>query len=114
MINLRWLPVFIWVIVICFLSFTSLDELPFPSFIGWDKLAHFGMYFILEFLLLYAIGFKKKQLVLVSSFAVFFSAITELIQHFLVLNRHGEIADFAANSFGIFFAYVIIRKHIKN
>lgn len=107
------MPVFIWVVVICFLSFTSLDKLPLPSFLWWDKLAHFGMYFVLEFLILYAIKFQKKNLLLGSLLALSFSLSTELIQHFIIDNRHGEITDFAANSLGIFIAFLLIRKRIK-
>ena len=96
------------------LSFSSLDKVSLPTFIGYDKLGHFSMYFLLEFLLLYAIGFRKKGVLLWSLLALTFSALTELTQHFLIDNRYGEWADFLANTLGIVVAYLVIRSKIKN
>jgi VanZ family protein len=111
---LRWLPVFLWLIAICWLSFSSLEKVPLPSFIGWDKLGHFFMYFLLELLFLYALDFKKKGVFIWSLLVIVFSAITELIQHFFIINRYGEWADFFANTVGIIIAYLVIRRKIKN
>lgn len=72
------------------------------------------MYFLLELLLLYAVDVKKKGVVTCGIFAIVFSGITELIQHFFIMNRYGEWADFFANTVGIIIAYLIIRRKIKN
>jgi len=113
MLLIRWLPVFLWLVIICFLSFSSLEEVALPSFFGWDKLGHFGMYFLLEFLILFALDFRKKGILLWSLLALTFSVLTEGIQHFLIDNRYGELSDFLANSIGILFACILFRKRIK-
>lgn len=109
---LRWLPVGLWLVVICFLSFSSLEEIPLPSFFGWDKLGHFGMYFLLEFLILFALDFKERGVLFLSLIAFVFSALTEVIQHYLIVNRYGEVSDLLANSIGILFAYLLIKMSV--
>jgi VanZ family protein len=111
---LRWLPVSLWLFAISWLSFSSFDKVLLPSLIGWDKLGHLFMYFLLELLFLYALDFKKKGVLTCSFLAIIFSGITELIQHFFIVNRYGEWADFFANTFGIIIAYLIVRRKIKN
>ena len=91
-----------------------MEKVPLPSVVGWDKLGHFFMYFLLELLFLYALNFKKKGVFTWSLLAIVFSGITELIQHFFIVNRYGEWADFIANAIGIIIAYLIVRRNIKN
>ena len=110
---LNWLPIVLWVVVICYLSFSSLEELPIPSFFSADKLAHFGLYFVLEFLFLLPLKTNWLGFKIATFCAIVFSIATELIQHFFILNRYGEIADFLANLLGILVAFFYLRRRIN-
>ena len=95
---ISWLPLIVWIIAICFLSFSPLDNVKLPDFSAFDKLAHFGMYALFIGVIL----------------EIVFSAFTELIQHFWVSNRFGDAFDFMANVLGIFVAYFFLKKRIKS
>jgi len=110
---IKWLPVFIWAAVICWLSFSSLKEISVPKFFSSDKVAHLGVYFIME--LLFFIPIKgKKNFLIASFFALLFSGIIELIQHFFVFNRFGDVADLLANAAGLLIGYLVLSKKLKN
>lgn len=110
---LNWLPITLWVLSICYLSFSSLENIQIPSFFSADKVAHIGMYFTLEMLFLIPLSYNSKGFKYVTIFAVVFSLLTELIQHFFILNRQGEFADFLANLLGILIAYILLRYKYK-
>lgn len=46
-------------------------------------------------------------------FAFIYSVLTEVIQHYYIVNRYGEFADFLANLIGLTLAYLIFRNRIK-
>lgn len=101
----KWLPAIIWVVIICWLSFSSLDSVEIPVFFSADKFAHFFMYAILELLLFYPIKKVNSSFILLSVVAILFAIATELIQHYYITNRFGEVADFVANLFGLSAVY---------
>lgn len=104
--------VLVWVVAICFLSFSPLQNVPLPNFFSADKLAHIMMYFILVCLINFAsLNLRNWHIGLL--FAVLFSMLTELIQHYFVVNRFGEFADFFANFIGISIGYFIFKRRIK-
>ena len=110
---MKWLPILIWVAVICYLSFSSLEKVPIPTFFSADKIGHFAMYFILELLFLIPLKENFKGLKLASVFAILFAISTELIQHFFITNRYGEVMDLAANLSGTAAAYFILKRKIN-
>ena len=101
-----------WVLSISVHSFSPLDNIQLPNFFSADKLAHVGMYFILVVLLNYAFMSKKSYHVGLF-FAFIYSVLTEVIQHYYIVNRYGEFADFLANLIGLILAYLIFRNRIK-
>jgi VanZ family protein len=107
---LKWLPVSAWVIAICFMSFTPLEKVSLPQFHAADKLAHVGMYALLEWLIYVPTRNSFNQFKLVSGLAVIFSAFTELIQHYFILNRYGEWGDFIANCLGLLCLFIVLKK----
>ncbi|MCB0803022.1 MAG: VanZ family protein [Bacteroidetes bacterium] len=108
-----WLPLLVWVAIICFLSFSSLENFKSPQFLMADKIAHIGMYFILELLLILPLKENLTRFKIATLFVVLFSLSTELIQEFFIKNRTGEFGDFIANLIGLSIAYLLIRKRIK-
>jgi|GEM_PF-1304742 len=111
---LHWLPLIAWIIAICFLSFSPLDNVKLPDFSAFDKLAHFGMYALLVFFLTIPLKGQMNAFSIGVILAIVFSAFTELIQHFWVSNRFGDAFDFMANVLGIFVAYFFLKKRIKS
>lgn len=101
-----------WVISICFLSFSPLNNVKLPNFFSADKIAHIGMYFVLVCLLALASTSKIKWYYSLI-FALIFSSLTELIQHYFIVNRYGEIGDFIANLLGIGVGIFIFKDRIK-
>ncbi|MEX2380598.1 MAG: VanZ family protein [Vicingaceae bacterium] len=110
---LKWIPLLVWVIAICYLSFSSLEHVNLPQFSAADKIAHWGMYAVLVYFLSIPLKGKTNAFAIGVVTAIVFSAFTELIQHFWVINRFGDPFDFLANVLGIFSAYFFLRKRIK-
>jgi len=71
------------------------------------------MYLILELLLFIPLSNKPKQLWIFTILALLYSVFTELVQHFFINNRYGELGDLLANGIGLFLGYLILRKKIK-
>src|SRR5690606_3759446 len=111
---ISWLPLIVWIIAICFLSFSPLDNVKLPNFSASDKLAHFGMYALLVYFLTIPLKGKMNAFSLGVVLAIVFSAFTELVQHYWIKNRFGDEFDFMANVLGIFVAYFFLKKRIKS
>jgi VanZ family protein len=90
-----------------------MENVKLPHFFSADKIAHIGMYFLLEVLLLLPLTWKTKAFNIATIGAVLFSLLTEIIQHFCIENRFGEVGDFIANLLGIIIALLIIKKAKK-
>ena len=86
---LRWVPIFLWVLIICWLSFSPLQELKIKPPIGADKVAHIVMYGILSFLILWSTKIKQTKFVLIL-FGFLMAGGTEIVQHTLITNRTGD------------------------
>jgi len=101
------LPAFFWLLIITILSIYPGNKIPAPPFFQVDKFVHVFMYAPLSFLLIIAF-FKQynalesrlKVSILIILFAVFFGGIMEILQHYILINRSGNIYDFTANTIG--------------
>ena len=108
---LRWVPIFIWVLIICWLSFSPLDKLIIKPPLGADKLAHIGMYAILGSVVVWTTSLSKwRSKLFIFSFIL--AAATEVVQHLFILNRTGDLYDFIANCVGLFIV-LFTRKRCK-
>ncbi|MDR4987531.1 MAG: VanZ family protein [Bacteroidales bacterium] len=86
----------------------------------FDKIVHFVIFFVFGMLLLVGFIKTKKPSVPVNRYMVLclitgivYGGLTEYLQHCCFTLRHGNIADFYANSAGTFFgvfAVVLVRK----
>ncbi len=101
-----------------FISTRTLEGIRIPVFLGADKIVHFVFYGLMVAFI--AWGYYKLNLLNLSKlffsayWALLFGGLIELIQHFIVLGRSGELFDFIANSLGILFSsYIIFRKFLK-
>jgi VanZ family protein len=103
----RWIPPIIWGILLAVLSLMPTgDSQIFLFHIPYmDKVAHFGMYVIWAFLVVYAwtsnssLG-VKKVIWLTFLFGTFLGIILEFGQYSMSFGRSFEIADVVANGVG--------------
>ena len=105
---LRWVPIFTWVLIICWLSFSPLDKLTFKPPIGADKLAHIAMYAIFGVLIVWT-TFLRKRRYMSFAFAFVFAGLTEVVQHFFIQNRTGDLFDFIANCVGLVLGLYLVK-----
>ncbi len=117
-----WKPL-LWLAIICYALFIPADDLPIEPFLKiphFDKLVHFGLFFV--FCLLLLRPFKKIQLnfyLLAPLISISLSAVLEVSQHILSNSRNSDIKDFIANSMGViasvifYYLFVSYRKWEK-
>lgn len=109
----------LWAIIVLGLSTMSgkkVEEIPLMNIPNMDKVAHFGMYFALTFLLLFDFSrFKaksilwKKIITISLVIAILFGGSMELLQEIPSLQRSTDILDFLANSCGAICAALSFR-----
>ncbi len=95
----------IWLALICYGLLIPADELPSKTFLNipyFDKMVHFGLFFV--FCLLLFRPFKKLNLnpfLYAPAVALFLGAILEFTQHMISVSRSSNLYDFIANASGI-------------
>ena len=123
----NWPPI-LWASMILLL--TGLPGSYFPqivSFWDWlspDKVVHLLLFGILSFLMLWSNRqqyFESKKRSLISFVLIsgtIYGGLTEILQAFVFVGRHGNIFDFFANMTGTFSGFVlfvlIIQKNNQN
>ena len=114
-----WLPVFVWCVVIYYLSSIPSLKSDLPN--QWDfvlrKIAHMAEYGILT-VFLFRAYFKSNGLTIKKSisFAIVFAltyAFTDEYHQLFVFGRQGSLNDVFIDSLGVFFAAFLIYKKIK-
>jgi VanZ family protein len=106
----------IWLAIICyglFIPASGLPKKPFLSIPHFDKLVHFGLFFV--FCLLLFVPFKKLKLnhyLYAPAVSIFLAAGLEAVQQMISTSRSSNLYDFIANGAGIatatFFFYFFI------
>ncbi len=100
-----------WLLIIFYGLFIPAENLPKKPFLAiphFDKVVHFGLFFV--FCLLLFVPFKKLQknyLVLAPLVAFILSAVLETIQHLVSSSRSSNLYDFIANTLGIITAVLV-------
>ncbi len=108
----KFWPAITWSVLILLL--TGLPGSYFPSietFWEWlspDKLLHIGIFAIFSVLVLY--GYREQYLlankryrliILTLSIGIIFGLLTEVLQYYVFIGRHGSLFDFLADSLGV-------------
>ena len=107
----------VWLALMCYGLFTPPGKLPgkgLLSFPHFDKIVHFGLFFI--FCMLLFRPFKKlkmNQLFLAPAIALFFAATLEFMQTWITSSRNSNIFDFYANTAGIIVAVIVYSRLIS-
>jgi len=113
--------IILWIIVIFILSAISgndLDKVPKINIPHFDKIVHFGMYSILQYL--FILNFSKTRckltfinyLIITSVFSVSYSIIMEFAQTYLFEKRSGDFFDVLANTTGVLTVIFLFRFNI--
>jgi len=104
----RYIPSIVFGVIILIVSLIPIniqsDRPAILFFPGLDKMVHAGMYAFLVFLLLIEILHSERvtwyKITVFPSIVFVYSVIIEIIQHYLIASRSGEILDVAANLAG--------------
>lgn len=110
-----WKPL-LWLAIICYALFIPADDLPLEPFFRiphFDKIVHFGLFFVLCLLLLRPFKLLKLNYYLLAPLiSIVLSAMLETSQHVLSVSRNSDIKDFIANSLGaissVMFYYLFV------
>lgn len=105
------------------ISYLCLTKQPFPSdmdisfffFANIDKVVHAGLYFMTTTATLFQLlkmgkyDNKKLKIYWAMVLPLSFGLMVEVVQHFFIEGRSGDVADFAANAVGVFTGYYAFR-----
>jgi VanZ family protein len=112
-----WKPL-LWLAIICYALFIPADDLPLEPFFRiphFDKMVHFGLFFVFCLFLLRPLKRLKFQYYLLAPLiSIILSALLEFSQHVLSISRSSDIKDFIANSLGVISAVVFFYLFVSN
>lgn len=120
---LKYKSSIIWAIIILILSGMSGDTVDKISFIKnphFDKVVHFGIYFVLCSIMIFEAGFLKVKYTFTALFYIFlisvnYGILMEIMQEYVFIKRSNNIFDVIANLTGTvfsIFALIIYRNRI--
>lgn len=98
---MKYLPFFLWIIIIIAVTSFPLKAIPEVEIFGMDKLFHFFLFSVL--ILFFFLGFGRKNWRFLY-FMVFFAAICELYQYYIP-GRFVSVYDFVFNLSGVGIAW---------
>jgi VanZ family protein len=105
-------PAILWAAIILFLMSLPAQYIPKVKIIGYDKIAHAGVFFLFGILIYRSIiNWKHKpasifiSLMLMLFFVMVFGCLSELYQHFIP-SRTPDVYDFFADSIGGLFSII--------
>jgi len=108
----------LWLAIICYALFIPADDLPLEPFFRiphFDKMVHFGLFFVFCLFLLRPLKRLKFQYYLLAPLiSIILSALLEFSQHVLSTSRSSDIKDFIANSLGVISAVVFFYLFVSN
>ncbi len=115
--GILWFALIFWIISVPGSSIPQTPLLEIPHF---DKLVHFGLFTI--FVIFLNFGFYKQNTPLFHKYhynislliGVLYGAATEILQHIFFVSRHGNLADFVANTLGCILGTVLFFYMTKN
>ena len=100
----RFIPAFIWTVIIIFLSLMSASDLPQSPLFNipcFDKLVHGGLYCMLALLVVVPLRKTRLKVGLIAFvYTVFLGGLLELIQSYFTVSRSGSWTDLAADAIG--------------
>ncbi len=105
-----FLPGIIWFTISCYLLAVPGDELPDTGFFDipfFDKIVHFGMFFLLTFLFCYpytlyykSFSLWKKSAYKIAFIAICYGIAMEYVQKYFVMGRSFDLIDIVFDTLG--------------
>ena len=117
-----FLPGIAWFFLVTTLCCLPGEDLPetqdWLGKIYFDKWVHFGLFFILAFLLMLPVWRsrltrKKKVIACIALGIILYGLLIELVQHYLVPGRSFDLFDWAADSAGVAPAWFWANRKIR-
>lgn len=110
----------ITIIILVGITYLSLSSNPLNAnemhlFVGADKIAHFGLYFVATILIIFDIAksrlphrFSAETQFLITALISVYGGIMEYLQASMNLGRNFEVLDIVANTLGAFVALALL------
>lgn len=112
-----FLPALGWAIVVLIAISLPGSHIPVSGLLKlpyFDKLVHLVLFLVLAVLLAYGFyrqethtTFHRYHMWLTLFFGIIYGMLTELLQYWLISERHGTVGDFAANAVGTVFGVML-------
>jgi VanZ family protein len=102
-------PAFIWTLVVTILTLLPGRDLPQVNVVNFDKFAHLGVFFLMNFLYLRWKKFGpnlKPSTLIITLLIIAYSGLIELLQGIFYTDRFADWFDFLANATGAGIAYI--------
>jgi VanZ family protein len=103
------LPALVWTLVVTILTLLPGKDLPQVNVVNFDKFAHLGVFFLMNFLYLRWKKFGpnlKPSALIITLFIIAYSGLIELLQGTFYTDRFADWFDFFANATGAGIAYL--------
>lgn len=102
------------------MSGDTVDKNSFINIPHFDKIVHFGIYFVLCSIIIFETGLLKEKYTFTALFYIFLISVSygilmEIMQEYVFIKRSNDIFDVIANSTGTvfsIFALIIYRNRI--
>lgn len=110
------LPALVWTLVVTILTLLPGKDLPEVQLVNFDKFAHFGVFFLLEWLYLRWKTWGPNlglSVVSISLIVISYGGLIEILQGTLYTDRYADLFDFIANASGAFAALIVFRTYRK-
>ena len=100
----------LFILIICLLPGNNLPKNTFLENIYFDKIIHVFLYTVL-FVLVFLGANKtiKYSFFVAFIYSFFYGVLVELIQHYLIEDRYGDINDVFANFIGVIFGIIFVK-----
>ena len=99
----------LFILIICLLPSNNIPEFTFFEYIYFDKIIHIFLYMILFILVI--MGAKKVfkiPFLIAFIYCSLFGIMIELLQHYLIIDRDGQINDIYANFGGVIIGVILV------
>lgn len=118
-IMLKYWKSIVWTAIVILATTLPSNSIPKSSLLEiphFDKIVHFGLFFVLAMFIISEQntlrlqgGLTRKAIILALSFTIAYGLIIEFLQYFLLPTRSGSLFDFLANTLGSIVAVVLYR-----
>jgi len=113
------LPALLWTLTVTILTLLPGKDLPTVDIVNFDKLAHFGVFFLLNFLYLrwklFGPNLKPSALI-ITILIIAYGGLIEILQGTFYTDRFADWFDFLANAAGVgtaYLAFPLLSKFIR-